>query len=337
MTRSKPGAARRGWIAPLALTSAMPLLVAAAGAHAQGTAQPFPSKPVRILVGSAAGGGTDIISRLLAQKLSEMWGQQVVVENRTGASATIAADFVAKSPPDGYNVVMAVPNSHTIGPAVMKLPYDVMRDFTPITIAATVPHVLVVGLSIPATTLAELTAMARQSPGKLNFSSSGNGSTQHLAGEMFNMLAGLKNVHVPYKGSADAMRDLVAGQITFSFDTSASSIGQVRGGKLRPLAVTTTTRSSALPDVPTMAEAGLPGYEIQTWYGLFGPAGLPRTVLDRWHQDVAKAIALPDVRERLQQLAAEPGGMPPEAFGAYIRGELARMAKLVKDAQVRSE
>jgi tripartite-type tricarboxylate transporter receptor subunit TctC len=339
MIRSKPAAPHRGArvVAPLALTFALPLLVAATGAHAQGAAQPFPSKPVRILVGSAAGGGTDIISRLLAQKLSEMWGQQVVVENRTGASATIAADFVAKSPPDGYNVVMAVPNSHTIGPAVMKLPYDVTRDFTPITIAATVPHVLVVGLGIPATSLAELTAMSRQSPGRLNFSSSGNGSTQHLAGEMFNMLAGLKNVHVPYKGSADAMRDLVAGQITFSFDTSASSIGQIRGGKLRPLAVTTTTRSSALPDVPTMAEAGLPGYEIQTWYGLFGPANLPRPVLDRWHQDVAKAIALPDVRERLQQLAAEPGGMPPEAFGAYIRTELARMAKLVKDAQVRSE
>jgi tripartite-type tricarboxylate transporter receptor subunit TctC len=301
-------------------------------------AQMFPAKTVRIMVGSAAGGGTDIISRLLAQKLSEMWNQQVIVENRVGASATIAADFVAKSPPDGYHVVMAVPNSHTIGPFVMKnIPYDVARDFTPITLAATVPHVLVVGLSVPANSMAELVQMARANPGKLNFSSSGIGASQHMAGELFNLVAGIKVVHVPYKGSADAMRDLIGGQVTLSFDTTASSIGQIRSGKLKPLAVASPRRATALPDVPTTAEAGFPGVEMITWYGLFGPANLPKAITDKWQQDVARALALTDIKERIASLAGETGGNSPEAFGAFIRSELMRMQKLVKDANVQGD
>ncbi|HEX9396423.1 MAG TPA: tripartite tricarboxylate transporter substrate binding protein [Burkholderiales bacterium] len=303
----------------------------------QVSAQTFPSKPVRILVGSAAGGGTDIISRLLAAKLQEAWGQAVVVENRTGASASIAADFVAKSPPDGYNVVMAVPNSHTIAPHLIKLPYDALRDFTPITLAMQVPHVLVVSANSPLNSMKELVEQAKANPGKLNFSSSGIGATQHLAGEVFNLVAGVKAVHVPYKGSAAAMQDLMAGVVTMSFDTTASSIGLIRGGKLKALAVAAPRRASALPNVPTTAEAGYPGVEMITWYGLFGPAGMPRSLAERWQQDVARVLALADVKERVAMLAGEAGGNTPEEFAAFIRAEFAKMGKLVKDADVRAE
>jgi tripartite-type tricarboxylate transporter receptor subunit TctC len=309
------------------------LLCLPAAAAAQG----FPSKPVRIMVGSAAGGGTDIISRLLAAKLQEAWGQPVVVENRTGASASFAAEFVARSAPDGHTVVMAVPNSHTIGPHLMKLSYDVLRDFTPITLAAQVPHVLVVGNSQPVNSMKELVDLAKANPGKLNFSSSGIGATQHLAGELFNLVAGVKTVHVPYKGSAAAMNDLIAGNVAFSFDTTASSIGQIRGGKLRALAVAAPQRSPALPGVPTTAEAGFPGTVMITWYGLFGPAAMPKAITDKWQQDVARALALADIKERIEGLAGEPGGNRPEEFGAYIRDQYAKMGKLVKDADVKAE
>ena len=313
------------------------LAIAALVVSTSAMAQGFPAKPVRIMVGSAAGGGTDIISRLLAQKLNEIWGQPVIVENRTGASASIAADLVAKSPPDGYTVVMAVPNSHTIGPYVMKLPYDTLRDFTPITLAAQVPHVLVIGLSVPAKNMAELVALAKANPGKLNFSSSGIGATQHLAGELFNLVAGVEVVHVPYKGSAAAMTDLIAGNVTMSFDTTASSIGQIRAGNLKALAVAAPQRAAALPNVPTTAEAGYAGVEMITWYGLFGPAQMPRAITDKWQQDVAKALQMSDVRERLALLAAEPGGTGPEEFGAYIKDQLGKMGKLASAVGLKPE
>jgi tripartite-type tricarboxylate transporter receptor subunit TctC len=300
-------------------------------------AQTFPGKPVRVMVGSAAGGGTDIISRLLAAKLQEFWGQPVIVENRTGASASIAADFVAKSPADGYTVVMAVPNSHTIAPHLIKLPYDPLADFTPITLAMQVPHVLVVSAASPIGSMRQLVEQAKANPGKLNFSSSGIGATQHLAGELFNLVTGAKTVHIPYKGSAAAMGDLIAGAVTMSFDTTASSIGNIRAGKLRALAVAAPARAAALRDVPTSAEAGFPGVEMITWYGLFGPAGMPRAVTEKWQQDVARALALPDIRERVASLAGEPGGNRPEEFAAYIRDQHARMGKLVKEAGVRAE
>jgi tripartite-type tricarboxylate transporter receptor subunit TctC len=300
-------------------------------------AQPFPSRPVRILVGSAAGGGTDIVSRLLVAKLQEAWSQPVLVENRTGASASIAADFVAKSPPDGYNVVMAVPNSHTIAPHLIKLPYDPLRDFTPITLAVQVPHVLVVGQGSSVNSMRELVELARANPGKLNFSSSGVGATQHLAGELFNLVTGVQTVHVPYKGSAAAMGDLIAGAVTMSFDTTASSIGNIRAGKLKALAVAAPSRAPALQDVPTTAQAGFPGVEMITWYGLFGPANMPRALTVKWQQDVARALALPDIRERVAALAGEPGGNSPDEFAAYIREQYAKMGKLVKDAGVRAE
>jgi tripartite-type tricarboxylate transporter receptor subunit TctC len=300
-------------------------------------AQPFPSKPVKILVGSAAGGGTDIMSRMIAGKLADLWGQPVVVENRTGASATIAADFVAKAPADGYTVLMAVPNSHTIATHLVKVPYDALRDFTPITLAAFVPQVLVVGQGMAPNTMAELVALAKAEPGKLNFSSSGIGSTQHLAGEMFNLAAGVKTVHVPYKGSAAAMADLISGTVNFSLDTTASAMGQISAKKLKPLAVTAPRRAAALPNVPTTAEAGFPGVDIGTWYGLFAPPNMPRALLDKWHQDVATVLQMPDVRQRIIDLGGEAGGNKPEEFGAYVRAEYAKMGKLVRDANVKAE
>lgn len=315
-------------------------LLLAAGLLANGIdalAQAFPTKQVRIMVGYAPGGGTDIFSRLLASKLTEMWGQPVVVENRTGATGTIAADLVAKSAPDGHTVLMTVPNTHTILPHLTKLPYDPLRDFTPITLAVQVPHVLVVGLSVPANNMAELVAMAKANPNKINFSSSGPGSTQQLAGELLNQVAGIKAVHVPYRGSAAAMLDLVAGSVTMSLDTTSSSMGQIRAGKLKPLAVASPNRVPALPQTPTTAEAGFPGVEMITWYGMFGPAGMPRAVLDKWQQDVARVLQMPDVRERVLQLAGEPVGNRPEAFDAYVRAEFAKTGKLVKDADIRAE
>jgi tripartite-type tricarboxylate transporter receptor subunit TctC len=313
------------------------VFVAALACTASLQAQTFPSRPVRIMVGSAAGGGTDIVSRLLAAKLQEFWGQPVVVENRTGASASIAADFVAKSPPDGHTVLMAVPNSHTIGPHLFKVPYDPLRDFTPITLAVQVPHVLVVSASSPVNSMKELVDLAKANPGKLNFSSSGIGATQHLAGELFNFVAGVKVVHIPYKGSAAAMGDLIAGAVSMSFDTTASSIGQIRGGKLKALAVTSPRRAAALSNVPTTAEAGFPGVEMVSWYGLFGPPNLPKGLTDKWHQDVVRALALPDVQERVAGLAGETGGNRPEEFAAYVREQHARMGKLVKDADLKAE
>jgi tripartite-type tricarboxylate transporter receptor subunit TctC len=300
-------------------------------------AQAFPTKQVRILVGYAPGGGTDIFSRLLANKLTEMWGQPVVVENRTGATGTIAADYVAKAAPDGYTVLMTVPNTHSILPHLMKLSYDPLRDFTPITLAVQVPHVLVVGLSVPANNMAELVAMAKADPSKVNFSSSGPGSTQQLAGEMLNLVAGIKAVHVPYRGSAAAMLDLVAGGVTMSLDTTSSSMGQIRAGKLKPLAVAAQRRVAVLPNVPTTAEAGYPGVEMITWYGMFGPAGMPRAILDKWQQDVARVLQMPDVRERVLQLAGEPVGNKPEEFDAYVKAEFIKTGKLVKDAGIKAE
>lgn len=318
--------------------TALAVIVAVATAFASSvSAQDFPSKPVKILVGSAPGGGVDTFSRVIAQKLTEMWGQPVVVENKLGASASIAADFVAKSPPDGYTVVTGIPNSHTIGPHVLKLPYDVLRDFTPITLIMEVPHVLVVSAANPVKDMKELVAQAKANPGKLNYYSSGIGSTQHLAGEMFKLQAGVDVVHVPYKGSAPAIADVLGGVINMGFDPTSATLGQIRGGKLKVLAVAAPTRTSALPDVPTTAEAGYPGLEMATWYGLFGPANMPRDIVDKWQRDVAKVVAMPDVQKRIAEAAAEVRASTPEQFNKFVRDQYATMGKLVKEANVKAE
>lgn len=316
---------------------ALAVLCAGSLLSADALAQDFPTKPARIIVGFPPGGSVDVIARLLANKLSAMWGPPVLVENKSGASGLIGADFVAKSPPDGYNVVMSVPNTHTIGPHLVKPPYDAMRDFTPITLVITFPNVLVVGNSIPVKSMAELVAMEKAKPGSLNFSSAGVGSTQHLAGAMFNLAAGTKAVHVPYKGSAPAMLDLIAGSVTFSFDGTTNTIGHILSGKLKPLAVTSRKRIAALPNVPTTAEAGFPGVDMRTWFGLEGPAGMPKPILDKWYDDVVKVLQMPDVRERIEQLSGEPVGNKPEEFRAFLENEFTKMGKLVKDAGVKAD
>ena len=300
-------------------------------------AQVFPSRPVRIVVAFAPGGGVDVIARLLANKLTAMWGQPVIVENKAGASGYIGADLVAKSPPDGYNVVISVPNSHSIGPHLVKPPYDPLRDFTHISLIITFPNVLVVGTSIPANSMRDLVAMAKAKPGTLNFASSGIGSSQHLTGEMFNLVAGIDAVHVPYKGSAAAMLDIIAGSVTFSFDTATGTIAHIRGGKLKPLAVTSPKRLPQLPNVPTTAEAGFPGVEMSTWYGLSGPPNMPKAIVDKWHDDVVKVLQMPDIRERIEQLAGQSVGSTPDEFRAYLEREYMKMGKLVKEANVKAD
>jgi len=312
------------------------LLVTCLGASAA-QAQTFPSRQTRILVGAAAGGGSDAFARLIAAKLGEMWGEAVIVENRTGASSTIAADFVAKSAPDGHTVILATPNSHTIAPHVMKLPYDVARDFTPLTLVMEVPHVLVVRHDSPANSMKELVQMAKANPGKLNYYSSGMGSTQHLAGELLNLIAGIKVVHVPYKGSAPAIADVIGGNITMGFDPTSATLGQIKGGKLKVLAVAANKRASSLPNVPTTAEAGFPGVEMLTWYGLLGPANMPRPIVEKWHADVVKAVKMPDFQQRIAAVAAESRASTPEEFAEFLRQENAKMGKLIKAADVKVE
>jgi tripartite-type tricarboxylate transporter receptor subunit TctC len=325
---------RRALVAGLAC-----LLAGAALAAAPAFAQtaPFPNKPVRILVGSAAGGGTDVFSRIIAGKLQEMWGQPVIVENRTGASASIAADLVAKSPPDGHTVVTAIPNSHTIGPHVMKFPYDPLADFTPITLIMEIPSLVVVSADLPVSSMKELVAYMKANPDKANYYSSGIGSTQHLAGEMFNIASGLKVVHVPYKGSAPAIADLMSGAVTMGIDPVSATLGQLKAGRIKALAVAAPTRVSSMPNIPTTAEAGFPGVEMLTWYGLLGPANLPRPIVEKWQQDVAKVMAMPDVKERVAAVAGEPRASTPDAFSAFLREQNARMSKLVRDANIKDQ
>jgi tripartite-type tricarboxylate transporter receptor subunit TctC len=314
-------------------TVALAALLAATAAQAQN----FPSRPSRILVGASAGGGSDAFARLIAARIAEMWGQPVVVENRTGASSTIAADFVAKAAPDGYTIMLATPNSHTIAPHVMKLPYDAAKDFTPITLVMEVPHVLVVRTDSKMASMKDLVAAARAEPGKLTYYSSGMGSTQHLAGELLNMVAGIKIVHVPYKGSAPAIADVIGGNVTTGFDPTSATLGQIRGGKLKVLAVAAAKRASSLPDAPTTAEAGFPGVEMLTWYGLLGPAGMPKPLVDKWHADVVKVVKTPDFQQRIAAVAAESRASTPEEFAAFLRDETEKMGKIIKAADVRVE
>ncbi|WP_077001170.1 tripartite tricarboxylate transporter substrate binding protein [Variovorax sp. KK3] len=324
----------------LALASLLTAATALAGLGVVTPAQAddkFPSKPVRILVGSQAGGGVDAFSRLIATRLQEMWGQPVVVENRTGASGSIAADMVAKAPADGYTVVMATPNSHTTGPHVLKFPYDPLRDFSPITLVMEVPSVLVVDKSSPAKTMKELVDIAKAQPGKLNYYSSGNGSIQHLAGEMLNLQAGIKVVHVPYKGSAPAIADVIGQNVTMGIDPISATLSFIEAGTLKPLAVAAPKRASSLPEVPTTAEAGFPGIEMSTWYGLFGPANMPEALARKWQQDVAKVIAQPDMAKRIAAVGGEPRGSSAAQFGDFIKAEYDKMGKLARTANVRAE
>ncbi|MEO8544137.1 MAG: tripartite tricarboxylate transporter substrate binding protein [Burkholderiaceae bacterium] len=300
-------------------------------------AQGYPSKPVRILVGASAGGGTDIIARMLAEKMGEGLKGTFVVENKPGASNTIAADLTAKAPADGYTLLVATNTGQAIAPHLMKLNFDPIKDLAPVGLVVTVPNVLVVGPAVTATNVKELVAQMKAKPNDFKYGSSGMGSTQHIAGEGFDLAAGVKSVHVPYKGSSQAHMDLIAGNIQMMFDTTSSAMGQIKAGKLRPLAVTTATRSSELPQVPTLAEAGVPGFEMSTWYALFVTAGTPADVQAKLQLELARVLKLPEVQAKLKALGGEPGAISAEQFAQMNRQEFDRFGTLIKQAGIKLE
>ncbi|WP_199136785.1 tripartite tricarboxylate transporter substrate binding protein [Delftia sp. ASV31] len=315
-----------------------PLLLAAAAllpaiALAQ-TPPDWPTRPVRMLVGSAPGGGTDAMARAVADRLAPLLRQPVIVENRPGVSNTLAVDMTAKST-DGHTMVMGVVTAHAIAPHLLKLGYDSNRDLVPVAYVGAVPNVLVVGNNLPANSVQELVALARKEPGRINFASSGTGSTQHIAAEMFKDAAGIELTHVPYKGSAAALMDLVSGQVQMSFDTMPSVIGQIKAGKLRALGVTSPRRNAQLPQVPTLAEAGLPGVEIGAWYGIYMPAATPRAVQARVHDEVNKVLAMPETRTRLEAVGAELQPMGQAEFIALHNAEYQRFGEIIRKNHIK--
>ena len=324
---------KRGWlIAALAAT----LLVPGAD-FAQGAAETYPARPVRVVIGLAPGGGTDLQARLFAQKLSENLGRPFVVENRTGAGGTIAYAQVAKSPPDGYTL-MGVTSGYTITPAVYsKLPYDPVKDFAPISLVAQAPFLLLTHPSLPVRSVKDLLALARAKPAMLDCGSAGHGSSTHMAYELFRTMAGVNIAHIPYKGTGPALIDAMAGQVHMLFGNVLSSLTHVKTGRLRALAVTTAKRSMVLPDLPTVSESGVPGYENSTWFGLLAPAGTPAAVLNKLNAELVKASQSPDIVDRLAPDGGEPVGSTPEQFGRHLALEIARWRKVVKDAGMKVE
>lgn len=305
------------------------IVVAAPLALGQAT---YPTKPVRIVVPFPPGGTTDIIARATAQKLSEAWGQQVIVDNRPGAAGNIGAELVAKSAPDGYTFLMGTVGTHAINPSLYaKMPYDHVKAFAPVILVAGVPNVLVVNPELPVKTVPELIAYAKANPGKLNFASSGSGTSIHLSGELFKTMTGVQMTHVPYKGSAPALTDLIGGQVQLMFDNLPSSLAFIKAGKLRALAVTSTTRAAALPDVPTVADF-VPGFEASSWFGLLAPAGTPPTIIDKVNGEVAKWLTTPEAKEKLTSQGANVAGGTPQDFAKHIQAETAKWAKVVKES-----
>ena len=308
-----------------AMVAVAMLVAGAAGA------QQYPAKTVRMLVGYAPGGGTDIMARVVAQKLSEGLNQQFVVENRPGANANLAAELAAKAPADGYTLLM-ISVSHAISkPMYRKLGYDIERDFTPVIEVSSVPQLVVTTMSLPVKSVKELIALAKSRPGQVTFASSGDGSPEHIAAEMFKSMAGIDMTHVPYKGGGPSAVAIIGGETVVGFNTAPVAIPHVKNNRLKVLAVTEAKRTPTLPDVPTVAEAGLPGYAMSTWYGLVAPTGVPREAIARLNTDINRILRLPDVRDRFATLGAEPRGGTAEQFGAYIKSEVAKFSKLAKE------
>ena len=301
-------------------------------------AQEYPHKPLRLIVPFAPGGGNDTVARAIAQSAGASLGQPVVVDNRPGAGGMLGAQLAAKSPPDGYTLFLGGVGSHAVNPNLhARLPYDPVKDFAPITLIASAPSVLVVHPSLPARTLAEFTALAKASPGRINYASNGNGSSAQLAAVLYESMAGVRMVHVPYKGLAPALVDLLAGEVQAMFSSVVAIVPNIKAGRLRALAVTGRRRAALLPEVPTLDESGVPGYEAGSWYGILAPAGTPQAIVVKLHEAIARALAQPEVRERLVSEGAEVIGSTPEAFAAHITAELARMGKLIRDAGIRME
>ncbi len=294
-------------------------------------AQAFPSKPVKIVAGFPPGGAADLLARVMADKLSAAMGQPFVVENRPGAGGTIGADAVAKAAPDGYTLLLAVTASQTIAPSIYKsLPYDAARDFKPVALVAAIPVTLVVHPSVPANTARELVAVAKAAPAPMQFASSGSGAIPHLAGELFQLSQGVKLQHVPYKGAPLAMSDLLSGRVQLMFDNLPTVLAHIRSGKLRALAVAGNKRARVLPDLPTLAEAGVPGVEVGSWFGVLAPGGTPDAIVAALSREVAKAVSADDAKARMDAMGAEPAYLAPAEFAALIRSDTEKWAKLVK-------
>jgi tripartite-type tricarboxylate transporter receptor subunit TctC len=314
------------------VAAAAVVLLLGGPALAQPAAQGYPSKPIRFILPFPPGGGTDIIGRILADRMSADLGQPVVIENRGGAGGNIGADLAAKSAPDGYTIVMVAP-SLAISPALYaKLNYDPVKDFAPIGLVASVPNVLVIHPSVPAQTLAEFIALAKRDPGGMNFGSGGSGTSNHLAGELFNIVAGVKLVHVPYKGVNLAMNDVIGGQLQLVVIGITAAAQHIKSGRLRALAVITPQRSPVLPDVPTTAEAGLPNFVVNTWYGLLAPAGTPKTIIDQLNAELGRIMHSPELKDQLATMATEPMTSTPEEFGEFIKREMAKWGAVVREA-----
>ena len=309
-------------------------VIASAAASAQ---TPYPTRPVRIVVPSSAGGGTDIIARIIAPKLSERLTQQVVVENRAGAGTMIGGEAVARAAPDGYTLLMGI-STLAINPAMYrKVPYNALTDFAPITLVLSAPNLLVVHPSLPVKTVKELISFAEARPGQLNFASAGTGTNPHLTMELFLSMARLKMVHIPYKGSAPAIIDLLAGQVVVMTATMLTGIPHVRSGRLRALGVTSMRRTGVAPDVPTITESGVPGYEAVQWYGVLAPAATPKEIVARLNRDITAILQMPEVKERFAADGGDPGGNTPEEFARYIRSETEKWAQVVKTAGIKPE
>jgi len=293
-------------------------------------AQGYPVKPIRVVVPYAPGGATDLTARLVGQKMQAALKQNVIVDNRPGAGGVIGADIVAKSPPDGYTVLIGVPAEMAILPHLQKLPYSVARDFAPVSLAAVTPLILVVHPSLPVRTVKELVAFVRARPGQLSYASAGTGGVQHLAAELLKITAKIDMTHVPYKGAGPVMPDLIGGHIPLFFSGMPPAMPHVKAGKLRPLAVTTLKRSPAAPDVPTMVEAGVPGFDISNWFAYFVPAGTPAEIVTRLNTEIVRGLGFPDVKEKLASVGAETVGTTPEELATFVRSETDKFAKLIK-------
>jgi len=319
----------------MSISTALLALAALAGPAA---AQPYPVRPIRMIIGFPPGGGTDIVGRIVGQRLSEVLGQQVLPDNRGGASGQIAAELTAKAPPDGYTVMMAHIAAISILPTLIaKLPYDAQKDFAPISLVAIGPNFLVVHPSVPARSVKELVALAKARPGQLHYASPGAGTVQHLAAELFKLQAKVDMLHVPYKGSGQSIVDLIAGHVHLNFDSVPPVLPHVRSGRLRALAVTSEKRFSILPDIPTVNESGVPGFDLSTWWGLVAPAAVSREIIARLQAETVKVLREPGVKEKIAFAGADTVGNTAEEFGAFIRNERAKYAGIVKDANIKLE
>ena len=328
------------WLAAALASAGTTSLMALAGLACSGpvAAQGYPSKPVRLVIPFPAGGPTDTIARALGQRLSEALGQPVLVDNKPGAGGAIGSEIVARAPADGHTIVMGTTSTHSIGPALNpKTPYHPEKDFVPVAWVANAPNLLIVSNTLNIGSVKELVSLARAQPGRLNYSSSGVGTISHMSGQLFASLLGLDMVHVPYKGVGLALPDLVNGQVALMFDSMITGLPQVRGGKVRGLAVSSRERSALAPEIPTLAESGVPGYESQTYYSLYAPAGTPAAAVSRLNAETVKALQQPAMRELLAKQGVDPAGGTPEQFAAHMRAETAKWSRLIRDAKMRIE